>query len=125
MTWWLVGGVGLFGGIGAVARYLQDTAITKRTAESAFPWGTLSVNVAGSLLLGLITGLVIFDGRPEEWKVLLGVGFCGGYTTFSTAMFETASLIRLGRWRAAVANLFGTVVATTLAAGLGLAIAAL
>lgn len=119
MTLWTVLGVSLFGGLGAAARYAQDTLVKERLA-SAFPWGTLSINIAGSLLLGVITGLAIAGAEPETWRVVVGTGFCGGYTTFSTAMFETVALARAGRLGAAVWNVFGTLIATVAAACLGL-----
>ncbi|MFT3715188.1 MAG: fluoride efflux transporter CrcB [Gordonia sp. (in: high G+C Gram-positive bacteria)] len=119
MSLWLTLGVGVFGGLGAIARFTQDTVV-KSKVTSAFPWGTFTINVIGSLILGLITGLVVFGGHADAWRVLLGIGFCGGYTTFSTAMFETAALIRTGRVRTATLNLFVPVLASTAAAALGL-----
>lgn len=123
MSVWLLLGVGVFGGLGALARFVQD-ALVRARITTGFPWGTVSVNVLGSLLLGLLTGAVFFHGAPDAWRVILGVGFCGGYTTFSTAMVETLTLARDRRWRAAALSLFGTVVATVGAAALGLAVAA-
>ena len=119
MTLWMTVGVAVFGGLGAVARFMQDTVVKARVA-AGFPWGTFSINVLGSLLLGLVTGLVVFGGEPAGWRTVIGVGFCGGYTTFSTAMFETVALARDARLRAASVNLFGTFVATVGVAALGL-----
>lgn len=119
MTVWVVAGVGLFGGLGALTRFVQDTLV-KAHVSSGFPWGTVSINVIGSFLLGLITGLAMFAGEAEQWKIVVGSGFCAGYTTFSTAMFEAVSLARAGRWRAALLDVIGTLVLAVLAVGLGI-----
>ncbi|MFT3662413.1 MAG: CrcB family protein [Gordonia sp. (in: high G+C Gram-positive bacteria)] len=124
MSLWSILGVGVFGGLGAVARFAQDTVV-KSKVTSAFAWGTFTINVLGGLILGLITGLVVFGGHADEWRVLLGIGFCGGYTTFSTAMFETAALIRAGRVRTATLNLFVPVLVSTSATALGLVLGSL
>lgn len=118
MNFWVVLGVGVFGGLGALTRFVQDTLVRSRM-PSGFPWGTVSINVAGSFLLGLITGLAVFDGESEQWKIVLASGFCAGYTTFSTAMFDVAELARAGRWRDAALDLFGTLILSVLAAALG------
>ncbi|GAA3966656.1 CrcB family protein [Gordonia caeni] len=118
MTLALVFGIGVAGGLGAVARYAQDTLVTARYGRGV-GWGTLSVNVAGSLLLGMITGAALFGGESGGWRLVLGVGFCGGYTTFSTAMVDVVTLARDRRWGAAAVNLLGTLVATVAAAALG------
>lgn len=91
--------VGLAGSAGAVARFVLDGMIrSRRTSE--FPWATIIVNVTGSLLLEFIAGLVLFHGAPGSVQTIVGVGFCGGYTTFSTASFETVRLIQRQRYRA-------------------------
>lgn len=117
-------GVSVFGGLGALTRSVQDTVVKARFG-SEYPWGTMTINIAGGFLLGLITGLAMFAGESEQWRIVLGAGFCGGYTTFSTAMFEAAVLLREHRWRAAIVNLFGTLVATLLAVALGVWLASL
>lgn len=112
--------VGLAGSAGAVARFVLDGMIrSRRTSE--FPWATIIVNVTGSLILGFIAGLVLFHGAPGSVQTIVGVGFCGGYTTFSTASFETVRLIQRQRYRAAAANAFGTLALTVLAGAAGLA----
>lgn len=118
MTFWLVLAIGVAGGLGAVARYGQDVLVTERLGPGV-GWSTVSVNVAGSLLLGVITGLAVFGGEPGTWRLVLGVGFCGGYTTFSTAMVDVVTLARDRRWVAAGVALFGTLIATVAAAALG------
>ena len=113
----------LAGGLGAAARFAVDGVVRARRPGD-FPWGTLVVNVTGSFLLGLLTGLVL-AGAGDAWRLLLGTGFCGGFTTFSTAAVDTVRLARRGALRAAAANLAGNLALTLLAAALGLRLAAL
>jgi fluoride exporter len=110
--------------LGAPLRYLVDGAIGDRT-EGAFPWGTFVINATGSLLLGFLTGLALYHAFPKTPKVILGTGFCGAYTTFSTFSFETVRLIEEGAINEAVRNALGTLVTGAAAAGIGLAFAAL
>ncbi|HEX3813622.1 MAG TPA: fluoride efflux transporter CrcB [Mycobacteriales bacterium] len=115
--------VALAGGVGAPMRYLVDIWVQRRTAR-LFPWGTFAINVTGSLLLGFVTGLALFHGFPDTPKLLIGTGFCGAYTTFSTFTFES---VRLGQERAArqaIGNVVGSVVLGLGAAALGLLLAA-
>lgn len=109
----------LAGGIGASARMLLD-GIIKSRASSAIPWGTIAINVSGSLALGLLTGLASAAILPEAWQFVIGTGFLGGYTTFSTASFETIRLTQERRWALSLLNGLGTLVLATAAAGLGL-----
>jgi CrcB protein len=110
--------------VGAPLRYLVDGAIGDRT-KGAFPWGTFTINATGSLLLGFLTGLALYHAFPTTPKVILGTGFCGAYTTFSTFSFETVRLIEEGAINEAVRNALGTLVTGAAAAGMGLALAAL
>ena len=71
------------GAVGAPVRYLLDGYVGDRT-EGVFPWGTFLINVSGSLLLGLLTGLALYHAFPDTPRIVLGTGFCGAYTTFST-----------------------------------------
>jgi fluoride exporter len=112
----------LAGGFGAASRFAVDGWVKERVT-SQFPWGILLVNVAGSFLLGFLTGLVLDVGADPGWLLVLGTGFCGGFTTFSTAMVDTVRLARDGAWRPAAANLCGNVVACLLAAAFGLGLA--
>lgn len=114
----------LAGGIGASARMLLD-GIIKSRVSSGVPWGTIVINVSGSLVLGLLTGLAGSAVLPEAWHLVIGTGFLGGYTTFSTASFETIRLIQERRWALSLFNGLGTLVMATAAAGLGLWIAGL
>ncbi len=116
MTWLLVA---LAGGVGAAARFGVDGFARSRSA-APFPWATVAINVSGSLLLGVVTGLVLFDGSPTLVRTVVGTGFCGGYTTFSTASAETVRLLQLHQYAAAAANAVGTLALTVAAGGLGL-----
>lgn len=111
-------------GAGAVARYLIDVSVRRRTA-GAFPWGTLVVNVSGSLLLGLLTGFGLQHGLSTTGGLVLGTGFCGAYTTFSTFSFETVKLLEEGAMGAALRNAVGNLAACALAAAAGLGLTAL
>jgi CrcB protein len=95
----------LGGALGAVVRHLVDLAMPR----AVVPLGTLTVNVAGSLLLGLLAGLG--TAVPDGWGALLGTGFCGALTTWSTFAFQTVDAG--SRWAAALN------VAATLVAGFG------
>jgi CrcB protein len=110
--------------VGAPLRYLVDGAIAER-AEGVFPWGTFVVNASGSLVLGVLTGLGLYHAFPKVPKVILGTGFCGAYTTFSTFTYETVELLEEGALNEAARNAFGTLVVGAGAAALGLALAAL
>jgi CrcB protein len=114
--------VAIAGGLGAACRYMLDFAITQRT-RGVLPWGTWAVNVTGSLALGFLVGLALQVNLPLEVKLVLGGGFLGAYTTFSTWMYESLRLIELGAWRAAMVNLLGSVVSGGIAAMLGLSAA--
>lgn len=111
--------VALAGGLGAVARFLLDGAIRGRV-RTAMPWGTVTINLTGSLLLGLLTGLSIGGLLPGSVQLIAGTGFLGGYTTFSTASYETVRLLQEGRWVLGLLNGFGVALLATAAALLGL-----
>jgi CrcB protein len=112
------------GAIGAPVRYLVDGAVAVRT-EGVFPWGTFIVNATGSLLLGFLTGLALYHAFPSTPKVVLGTGFCGAYTTFSTFTFETMRLAEEGAISEAIRNTVGTLITGAAAAAAGIALAAL
>lgn len=97
----------LGGGVGAATRYLTDVTV-QRAHGTEFPWGTWTVNVAGSFALGVVAA-----AGPGWLVTLAGTGFCGALTTFSTFGYETVRLTEEGRPSLAVAN-----AATSLAAGL-------
>jgi CrcB protein len=110
----------LCGAVGAVARFTIDAAFRRRFATN-FPWPTVLINITGSLLLGVLTGLLMHHHTGKDTVLLVGTGFCGGYTTFSTAMFETVRLIQQSAWRLVLANVVATVILTSAAAAVGLA----
>lgn len=112
------------GAVGAPLRYFVDGFVADRT-EGAFPWGTLLVNASGSLLLGALTGLSLYHAFPTTPKLVLGAGFCGAYTTFSTFTFETVRLLEEGAFNEAFRNAGGTLVVCAAAAATGVALAAL
>ena len=107
--------------VGAPSRYLLDRAISSRI-ESDLPWGTFVINITGSLLLGFLTGLTLAGRLPDIGKALLGTGFCGAYTTFSTFTFETVRLLEDGRILDALGNVVVSVALGLGAAAAGLAI---
>ena len=119
----LVAGLLVAGAIGAPTRYLVDDFV-KRRYPGDFPWGTLVINISGSLILGVVTGLALYHGLGPIPKTAIGVGFCGAYTTFSTFSYETVRLLETGSLGSAFANALGSVIAGLAAAALGLALMA-
>lgn len=112
------------GAVGAPVRYLVESFFRDRTG-GGFPWGTFVVNATGSLLLGLLTGLALYHAFPESPRLVLGTGFLGAYTTFSTFTFETVRLLEEGTLNEAFRYAFATLVVCAGAAGAGLALAGL
>lgn len=107
MKYFAVGAAGFFG---AIARYLVTDFIHSFPGVT-FPWGTLAVNLTGSFMLGFIYSTA--SGRlhlDPHWRLAIGVGFIGSYTTFSTFSFETLNLIETGAWAQAGANVLGSLV---------------
>jgi CrcB protein len=114
------------GGVGAALRFVVDGAVTRRLAQrargQAYPYGILVVNLSGSLLIGFLLGAA---GPIHPLVTVFGVGALGGYTTFSTASFDTVRLLRRGRPLAAFANGLGQLVLAVAAAAAGFALGAL
>ncbi|MGI5492976.1 fluoride efflux transporter CrcB [Microtetraspora malaysiensis] len=108
----------LGGAVGAPTRYLMDRLV-QRWHDTVFPWGTFVVNVTGSFILGLLTGL-----QPGPFvATLAGSGFCGALTTFSTFGFETMRLIEEGSFAEAALNVVGSLLLGVLAAAAGYGLA--
>ncbi|MEU6735406.1 fluoride efflux transporter CrcB [Streptomyces physcomitrii] len=118
MNWLLVIAGAL---VGAPLRHLTDRAVQTRH-DSVFPWGTLTVNVAGSLVLGLLTGAVSAGAASSRLALLLGTGLCGALTTYSTFSYETLRLAGPGTRLLALANVGGTLVAGLAAVFAGVAL---
>ncbi|MFH1991841.1 MAG: fluoride efflux transporter CrcB [Pseudomonadota bacterium] len=96
--------VGLGGFMGANVRYFVSTFVAKNL-DPALPWGTLAVNVTGSFIIGMFlvwtTERVLTD---PAYRLLVAVGFCGAYTTFSSYAFETVRLMEQGHFLLAIGN---------------------
>lgn len=107
--------VAVAGGAGAVLRALLIHHIGLRSADP-LPRGTLIVNGSGSLLLGLLTGLALYHGLGGTYLATAGVGLCGGYTTWSTASWETVHLVHTGHRTEAVVYTLGSLVVCIAAA---------
>ncbi len=117
-------GLVVAGAAGALARYLLDGFVQDRTA-GAFPWGTFVINVSGAFALGLLTGAALYHGFPSTPRIVLGTGFCGAYTTFSTFTFESVRLLEEDGRTEALLNVAGNLVVAVAAAAAGLALAML
>ena len=116
--------VALAAGAGAVLRYVVDQVVQHRT-RGEFPFGTLVVNVSGSLLLGLTTGLAAHHGLPATPTIVIGAGFAGGYTTLSTWAWESLALAEARDLLGAGLNVAGSFAAGLVAAAAGLGLAQL
>jgi CrcB protein len=111
------------GGLGAVVRALLIHHLGLRRADP-LPVGTLTVNLSGSLLLGVLTGLSLYHGLGPRWLAVAGAGLCGGYTTWSTASWETIHLLHTGHRVEAVVYTLGGLAACLAGAASGLALMA-
>jgi CrcB protein len=108
----------LGGAVGAPLRYLADLAVQSRH-DSVFPWGTFVVNIVGSFVLGSVAGAV-YAGSAAPWVLtLVGTGFCGALTTFSTFGYETVRLVQDGAHWTGLANALGSLAAGVAAAAAG------
>jgi len=115
--------IGVAAGLGAVFRYLVDRTIQHRH-DTPFPWGTLVINLTGSFVLGLATGLATHHGLPNHLAEVVGIGLCGGFTTWSTYCWESVALAEAPAFGRAAAYITGSVLVGlgAAAAGLGLAV---
>ena len=107
------------GAIGAGARHLVGQAVLARFGP-AFPWGTLSINIVGSLLMGLLVGWLARSGGGDTTRLFVGVGILGGFTTFSSFSMEYWMLFERGQNAQAAAYVLASVVGAIAACGLGL-----
>jgi CrcB protein len=120
--------VALGGGTGAVLRYQVGRLMTHWLGPeriTAFPWGTMTINVTGSVLMGLLAGILARHGTNsfgggEFWRLLIGIGILGGYTTFSSFSLELILLIEHHAYGFAFAYAFGSVLAGAIGLWLGL-----
>jgi CrcB protein len=109
IEWNMITAVAVGGGTGAVLRYGLAGVVHQWTGED-FPYGTLVVNVLGSLLLGFIVQVAEMKAGPAPWmKLFLTVGLCGGFTTFSTFSLESFRLLQDGSYLLAAGNVAGSV----------------
>jgi CrcB protein len=108
-------------GLGGGARYWVSSMVAQRVGQ-AFPFGTLLVNVSGSLLIGFFAGLALPEGRfmvSPQLRTFLMIGICGGYTTFSSFSLQTMNLAQNGEWLWAGLNIVGSVVLCLVGVWLG------
>ena len=110
-------------GLGGVARFALSQWV-QASADAEFPYGTLVVNVSGSLVLALLYGVLESTAAAPEWRAFLGIGVLGGYTTFSTFSYETVRLMQDGDWGRAVLYVLASVVLSLGAAVAGFGVAA-
>jgi CrcB protein len=110
------------GALGAAARHLVGRSALAALGD-AYPWGTLGVNLVGSLLMGLLAGVLARGAAGEPTRLLLGVGVLGGFTTFSAFSLELATMVERGALATALGYALLSVIGGVLAlfAGLGLA----
>jgi len=107
--------VAVFGALGASSRYSID-ALVERHTESDFPWATFTINIAGCLAVGYIIAALVDRHRAPHWlRIGLVMGFCGGFTTFSTFAQESLDLVEARQLGLALANLTASVVLGMLA----------
>ena len=116
---YLLVGIGSF--VGGNARFVLGRVVGGMI-DARFPLGTFVVNILGSLVLGLVTGLLATRALPhaDSLRLALGVGFCGGFTTFSTFEYENHALLEDGLWLTAAANVALSLFAGLLAVRLGI-----
>lgn len=114
--------VGLGGAMGAIARYLASGWVQDLTG-GFFPWGTMAVNIVGSLLLGFALVWLQTTVTSAEVRHFIAIGFLGSFTTFSTFSYEALAMLRDGEWWRAGGYTVGSVTLGLLAVGTGAAIA--
>jgi fluoride exporter len=116
--------VALSGAAGAISRFVVDGAVQDRSS-GVVPFGTMTVNVVGSFVMGLVSGVLVFHGAGRTAVAIVGTGFCGGLTTWSAYTWETVRLLEERQHRAALVAALGGLATSLAAAAIGLSIAAL
>jgi CrcB protein len=117
-------GILIAGAVGAVGRTVINDAMAHRI-RSDFPYGILTINVMGSLLLGVLTGLTWYHGLSANVLTVGGIGLCGGFTTWSTAIWETLALLRLRLFTQAALYTFGGLALAVGGAAIGIGLTGL
>ena len=115
--------IGLGGALGAISRYLTSGWV-QSVSNSFFPWGTMAVNILGSLALGFLMVWLQSTAATAEVRSLITVGFLGSFTTFSTFSYETAAMLRDGEWWRAGGYTVGSITLGLMAVGAGAFLAA-
>ena len=113
--------ISLAGGLGAVSRFVAD-GLLRTVVGRLFPWSTIIINITGALLLGVISGISLHHANTDI-KLVWGTGFCGGYTTFSTASYEAVRLIEERRFLGAAFHVLYNFVFTVTFYALGFLLA--
>ncbi|HXG10932.1 MAG TPA: fluoride efflux transporter CrcB [Gemmataceae bacterium] len=117
----------LGGALGTYLRYAVGKWFNSQPWAQGFPYGTLFINVTGSFILAA-AAMILLERLPpkhQDWYLLIGTGFCGGYTTFSTFEWETFKLVRDGSWWYAFGNVLGSVLAGFVGVLLGVMVVSL
>jgi CrcB protein len=116
--------IGLGGALGTIARYwIAKWALP---ISQSLPWGTIGINISGSFVIGFVGTLTLMQGRyplPETARLFIMVGFCGGFTTFSSFSLQTLDLLRSDAWTRALLNIAVSVLCCLLAVAAGHALA--
>lgn len=116
--------VALGGGIGSALRYLTSRVVVKLVSGNLIFLGTFTANIIGSLLIGLLSGWMLINQPDNQtFRLFFIVGFCGGYTTFSTFAFENMRLIESNQWGLLTAYVLASVVLGVLAVWVGVRLA--
>lgn len=111
--------ISLFGGVGASTRFIAD-GLLRSILGRRFPWATMIINVIGSFILGLVVGVTIAHPETKNIELIIGTGFCGGFTTFSTATFESIRLLQEKRYVSFWLQFLGNFLLCLAVAGVGI-----